>query len=299
MSRFAWGLPFHSTRSLSETEVRRIVEARRRSFRARVAWGFATALLPVYLSLAIVIPLAVPTPWLGFSLAGFFLALCVIAPLRWSERRKEDAILRVAVEETEAERYQSEGSESEPPYWLERLPRSGLLLSTKDEAPKATVMVPVSDVAPMPESTHSDDAFPARMPAFSASVDGVPRRPLSAAEVQELERSVDRMRPRMKWWQILVQLYVMFGIVVLLLRPNRSDSDTIRMVLMIALVAWIGRSLYIVYRQRAVLRRDLAQASVFQTRTEGRDVEFLPESHMLWSVDGKPAAWRHVITEQE
>lgn len=318
MPRYCAGLVQSGTRPLSEEE-RTDLEARRQ--RARfLTW--------LWLALGL---MGLPLLLINFALATFLksgpalfglltlasLALLAYAPLRWIDARKVARSLHADRDATTVEVYAPRPDdplaletaqealrgatrlEAGDATTIERLPRSGMVYRVDGRPLKPWIALQAVEVAEAPEP--STGMFPERA-GEADLVPGLdlPRRRLSMAEAQEIERYRRRLVAVPGCLTLLLLIYPFFVLVALAAGKARGSSDGFRLVLFTLLAAWNLMSLLRAIRLYRRLGADVTEGWVLRieldeeqaTAAGWKRAESLPASRLAWTIDGGPAAWR-------
>lgn len=301
------GVPYASTRPLSDEERAWLTERVQRLRRSHVGYGVGTAFVPIFLCLpGLLLPLI--GDW-TVALMIPVLVVCVVLPLRWSDAGKRVATARLSANTDMVEVYEGiagsgafgEASlakllaqgfvlDEETPQRLDRIWSSGetILLNGKRLDPpiwtdRTQVAAPVA----------SPSEFPSRVPEFAFETNAG-RRTLSAAEVAEL-RGLAPGQPSMLRIGCMLALCGRF-----FTAPNDTAAlkGTVLALRAVALLYVVWR-IAVAARQRTRLRRDLADGVVVRVESEAKVLlEMLPHLRLVWTVDGEPAPWRHAAQAQ-
>jgi hypothetical protein len=188
--------------------------------------------------------------------------------------------------------------------WFEIYPKSFVVAQFEGFLPKRRMSVTVYDIGSAP-AMSPDTPFPARLHVSPlGTVDPRLARPLSQAELQELQRNAPRKVP------VAATLLLAWTGYAAIALASQSMGD-IKMLafasffgaLFVLGLAAMAASLLVSHRHRRDLRDSVVVKGTGRIH-EGDDAigrlveaEVLPNSRRPWTIDGEPAPWRrgHVL----
>jgi len=119
---------------------------------------------------------------------------------------------------------------------------------------------------------------------------GLDRRPLSTAELTELNRRIGFPRIRINRWILLATWIFLSGTISTL-----DAKDALRpMVIFLSWCGLLGVLTLLVKMNVVIFRlwRDRGAKEVARAEDDGVRIEFLPHSRVVWTIDGEPSEWR-------
>lgn len=225
--------------------------------------------------------------WASFGMLGILTGLyaCLIGLRAWPH----DKLLRKDRRAGFFELY-ADGA-----HQFVRCPHSGLILSTDGKVSKSVEWVPsVVDCLPQP-----DDRFPFRVRTLEVPDNAVQFRQMNAAEVRQMRGLV---RCGILMWVVFLALQAMLIVLSFseLALYGTGFSFTLPILFALWLIVGMPKAYWEAFSlfglMRDVRRKMLATVRV-QHADVTADLEVLPFSHYVWSVNASPAPWRLLRTD--
>jgi hypothetical protein len=230
------------------------------------------------------------TKLVDVRLFGPLLAVSVvfvsIVPLQWSRQLQSYRENLADIQVGEVEIFRTAPSSTEGPC-LVYLPRSGRLLSENGVFARGNIYLTVNGIALRPQNVNRP--FPHQVSLLNNHVS--PVRTLSLQEKQELAA----LLPKNHGWKWLLPLTLWCWCVIGLAFMFQSGYSPLLLARLL-LLATAAFSLSTYYRYRAhrlaTVRTDLKMGTVVCEYAGSYQFEQLVNSHLLWTVDSRPASWR-------
>lgn len=297
------GLPRSGVRPFTEDE-----RAAIRALSARLLWQVALGILLTPL-MVVALLAAISLQGSASRLAGITGLLTALSPAAATVIVR-DAWRRRAALKTDLDRSEMWiliRPEDQPPgpfHSMEMLPASQTAWLVDGQRPKKWLPAETSEVANTPEyaATAAEWVEPSN-PSDEAS----PRfnhREISAAERDEIERHLHRLRWSSAPVAILVTLWAAFRLTLAVLYQTVPSPFFL---IWLAGTSMVDLNLYKRWRLAGRLTLDLRAGRIVIARRpvneEGQEglsapIEVLPQSRLVWTQSGQPAAWRVAHTVQ-
>lgn len=280
MHTLCQGKPLTQVRPLSSGEMQLLSEAWDQTQRRLVVLRVCLVMSPVLFF----VMLGLAAPYKDASLATFisFLVGFPLLLVLHRDATRRGRILKVARQGSDVQVFE-EGETAA----IVREPTSGLVIS---ELPSTMIVAETVEVADLPDTYMFSEELP--LPTLDEVKAGerIPRRDLTPEERTELKALINRMALNETWWRILIIVYCGYVAVASVLGLDRYSLWHGLLMGFIGLLSLL--SLVDAINVQRKVRQDLNRGIVLRVQVEGRRVEWLPASRMLWTENQQPAPAR-------